>query len=61
MAADAYFFHIEMDLERPRGTPGLAFYQWMMDKDRAARRWNQARLRRLCAGDASSGKVDNVL
>ncbi|MDR5763166.1 MULTISPECIES: MBL fold metallo-hydrolase [unclassified Caballeronia] len=58
MAADAYFFHTEMDLERPRCTPGLAVYQWLMDKDRTARRWNQARLRRLCAGDASSGKLD---
>ncbi len=44
---DAYFFHAEMDLERPRCTPGLRFYQWMMEKDRRARLANQARLRNL--------------
>ncbi|MEZ2350248.1 MBL fold metallo-hydrolase [Caballeronia sp. RCC_10] len=48
LAADAYFFHTEMDWDRPRCTPGLAFYQWMMEKDRAARLQNQARLRELC-------------
>ena len=48
LAADAYFFHTEMDASRPRCTPGLAFYQWMMEKDRAARLANQARLRDLC-------------
>jgi glyoxylase-like metal-dependent hydrolase (beta-lactamase superfamily II) len=58
LAADAYFFHTEMDLERPRSTPGLACYQWMMDKDRAARRWNQARLRKLCASKDSYGHVN---
>jgi glyoxylase-like metal-dependent hydrolase (beta-lactamase superfamily II) len=46
-AGDAYFFQAEMDLERPRCTPGLRFYQWMMEKDRAARLWNQERLREL--------------
>ncbi len=46
-AGDAYFFHAELDPERPRCTPGLRLYQWMMEKDRAARRWNQARLREL--------------
>jgi glyoxylase-like metal-dependent hydrolase (beta-lactamase superfamily II) len=45
-AGDAYFFHAEMD-ERPRCTPGLRFYQWMMEKDRHARRHNQDRLRDL--------------
>lgn len=30
-AGDAYFYHAEMDLQRPRCTPGLRFYQWMMD------------------------------
>ncbi|WP_152979216.1 MBL fold metallo-hydrolase [Caballeronia cordobensis] len=58
LAADSYFFHAEMDVERPRCTPGLAIYQWMMDKDRVARRWNQARLRGLCAGDTWSERVD---
>jgi glyoxylase-like metal-dependent hydrolase (beta-lactamase superfamily II) len=55
LAADAYFYHTEMDRERPRCTPGLAFYQWMMDKDGAARRHNQARLRALCHDDAARG------
>jgi glyoxylase-like metal-dependent hydrolase (beta-lactamase superfamily II) len=46
-AGDAYFFHAEMDPERPRCTPGLRFYQWMMEKDRRARLQNQHRLREL--------------
>jgi glyoxylase-like metal-dependent hydrolase (beta-lactamase superfamily II) len=46
-AGDAYFFHEEMHPDRPRCTPGLAFYQRMMDKDHEARVWNQARLREL--------------
>ena len=44
-AGDAYFYHREMDAERPRCTPGLRFYQWMMEKDRGWRLENQARLR----------------
>lgn len=47
LAGDAYFFHGEMDLEHPWCTPGLRFYQWMMEKDRDARLTNQARLRQL--------------
>ena len=46
-AGDAYFYHGEMDLNRPRCTPGLRFYHWMLEKDRAARLTNQARLRQL--------------
>jgi glyoxylase-like metal-dependent hydrolase (beta-lactamase superfamily II) len=46
-AADAYFYHAEMDVERPRCTPGLRFYQTLMEKDRKARLWNQERLRDL--------------
>jgi glyoxylase-like metal-dependent hydrolase (beta-lactamase superfamily II) len=46
-AGDAYFYHGEMDLEKPRCTPGLRFYQWMMEQDRPARRANQRRLREL--------------
>lgn len=46
-AGDAYFFHAEMDVERPRCTPGLRFYQWMMQKDGRARLRNQQRLREL--------------
>jgi glyoxylase-like metal-dependent hydrolase (beta-lactamase superfamily II) len=44
---DAYFYHAEMDLQRPHCTPGLALYQWMMQKDGRARRMNQDRLRHL--------------
>jgi glyoxylase-like metal-dependent hydrolase (beta-lactamase superfamily II) len=46
-AGDAYFYHAEMDVERPRCTPGLRLYQWMMEKDRPARLANQDRLREL--------------
>jgi glyoxylase-like metal-dependent hydrolase (beta-lactamase superfamily II) len=46
-AGDAYFFRDEMSLENPRCTPGLRFYQWMLEKDRDARLANQRRLREL--------------
>ena len=46
-AGDAYFYHAEMDVERPRCTPGLKLYQWMMQKDGRARVHNQRRLRDL--------------
>jgi glyoxylase-like metal-dependent hydrolase (beta-lactamase superfamily II) len=46
-AGDAYFYHEEMNLEHPTCTPGLRFYQWLMEKDRTARLSNQARLRSL--------------
>jgi glyoxylase-like metal-dependent hydrolase (beta-lactamase superfamily II) len=45
-AGDAYFWHEEMD-PRPHCTPGLRFYQRMMQKEARARRANQARLREL--------------
>ncbi|VWX61070.1 conserved hypothetical protein [Burkholderiales bacterium 8X] len=47
MAGDAYFHHREMDLQHPSCTPGLRFYQTLMEKDRRARLSNQARLRTL--------------
>lgn len=47
LAGDAYFFHRELNFDHPYCTPGLAFYQRMMEKDRASRLWNQMRLRRL--------------
>jgi glyoxylase-like metal-dependent hydrolase (beta-lactamase superfamily II) len=47
MAGDAYFDHRELDPVDPRCTPGLRLYQRLMDKDRVARRLNQARLRAL--------------
>jgi len=46
-AADAYFYREEMDPDNPRCTPGLRFYQWMMEKNRSARLHNQQRLREL--------------
>jgi glyoxylase-like metal-dependent hydrolase (beta-lactamase superfamily II) len=45
-AGDAYFWHEEMSA-RPHCTPGLRFYQWMMQKETRARHANQARLREL--------------
>lgn len=55
-AGDAYFWHEEMDPVRPRCTPGLRFYQWMMQKDARARHDNQRRLRELAA--RSLGEVE---
>lgn len=46
-AGDAYFYHREMDYERPYCTPGLRMYQVMLEKDRRARLDNQQRLREL--------------
>ena len=46
-AGDAYFYISEMDTASPRCTPGLRFYQWMMEVDRSARLANQERLRLL--------------
>jgi glyoxylase-like metal-dependent hydrolase (beta-lactamase superfamily II) len=56
-AGDAYFYHAEMDPVRPRCTPGLRFYQWMMETDRRARLWNQQRVRALRNGHATSVDV----
>ena len=46
-AGDAYFYHEEMNVEHPHCTPGLRFYQRMMEKDRTKRLHNQDRLRAL--------------
>lgn len=46
-AGDAYFFHAEMLPEDHWCTPGLLFYQTLMEKDREARLHNQLRLREL--------------
>jgi glyoxylase-like metal-dependent hydrolase (beta-lactamase superfamily II) len=56
-AADAYFFHAEMDHERPRCTPGLELYQTMMEKNRGARLLNQRRLRELVRQHGSDVRV----
>jgi glyoxylase-like metal-dependent hydrolase (beta-lactamase superfamily II) len=58
-AGDAYFYHAEMDLERPRCTPGLRFYQWMLAKDRAARLGNQGRLRQLKREHGGSVRISS--
>jgi glyoxylase-like metal-dependent hydrolase (beta-lactamase superfamily II) len=47
LAGDAYFHHREMDAQNPWCTPGLRFYQCLMEKDRRARLRNQQRLRAL--------------
>lgn len=52
-AADAYFFHGEMDLDEPRCPTGLRLYQTMMEKDRPQRLLNQQRLRDLKAAHGS--------
>ncbi|MET0376617.1 MAG: MBL fold metallo-hydrolase, partial [Rhizorhabdus sp.] len=46
-AGDAYFYRRELDADRRRCTPGLRFYQTMMEVDREARLGNQQRLRDL--------------
>jgi len=56
LAADAYFYFAEMD-PHPRCTPGLRFYQWMLEKDRRARLENQQRLRALRADHGNDVEV----
>ena len=46
-AGDAYFYRHEMDSDQRRCTPGMRFYQSMMEVDRKARLHNQDRLRAL--------------
>ncbi|QCR35300.1 MBL fold metallo-hydrolase [Nissabacter sp. SGAir0207] len=46
-AGDAYFYRDEVGQPERHCTPGLRFYQWMMEQDRTARRHNQQRLRAL--------------
>jgi glyoxylase-like metal-dependent hydrolase (beta-lactamase superfamily II) len=46
-AGDAYFYRRELDADRRRCTPGLRFYQTLMDTDRKLRFENQNRLRAL--------------
>lgn len=54
-AGDAYFYRGEMDVERPRCTPGLSAYQRLMEVDRGKRLANQDRLRDLKR--AQSGRL----
>lgn len=56
-AGDAYFYRRELDADRRRCTPGLRFYQTMMDTDRRLRFTNQDRLRTLKRQQASFVKI----
>jgi glyoxylase-like metal-dependent hydrolase (beta-lactamase superfamily II) len=56
-AGDAYFFHGEVDPQRPRSTPGLALFQRLVAIDDRARRKNQARLRELVRDHGSEVRV----
>lgn len=49
---DAWFYRGEM-AARYHCTPGLRFYQWMMEKDRQARLENQQRLRVLAQQESA--------
>jgi glyoxylase-like metal-dependent hydrolase (beta-lactamase superfamily II) len=53
-AGDAYFYRHEMDSDQRRCTPGMRFYQTMMEVDREARLHNQDRLRAL-SSDRTNG------
>ncbi|BCG25360.1 hypothetical protein TUM18999_35510 [Pseudomonas tohonis] len=44
-AGDAYFYRGEIGYSQRHCTPGLRFYQWMMEADAQARAANQQRLR----------------
>jgi glyoxylase-like metal-dependent hydrolase (beta-lactamase superfamily II) len=55
-AGDAYFYRHEMDATG-RCTPGLRFYQWMMEIDREARLFNQNRLRALSIDRANNVRL----
>lgn len=52
-AGDAYFYRRELDADRRRCTPGLRFYQRLMDTDRVRRFENQERLRELKRDEGS--------
>lgn len=56
-AGDAYFYRDEVRRPDPRCTPGLRFYQTLMEIDRRARLENQARLRELSLNAAAGVKM----
>jgi glyoxylase-like metal-dependent hydrolase (beta-lactamase superfamily II) len=56
-AGDAYFYRGEMRSPVRRCTPGLRWYQAMMEVDRAARLENQARLRTLSVKHADEIRI----
>jgi len=55
-AGDAYFFHEEMNAQRPYCPPGLRLFQTFAEVNRGQRLGNQARLRALAQEQA--GKVE---
>jgi glyoxylase-like metal-dependent hydrolase (beta-lactamase superfamily II) len=56
-AGDAYFFHEEMNADRPRCTPLLAAFQRLVAIDDETRRYNRDRLRALANEHRSEVKV----
>lgn len=56
-AGDAYFYRGEMGAAERHCTPGLRFYQWMMEADRPARLANQRRLRELSVQHADQVRL----
>ena len=56
-AGDAYMFHDETDPVNPRSTPGLAFFQNLMQVDGTARKGNQRRLRELRASHGDEVEI----
>ena len=56
-AGDAYFYRRELDADRRRCTPGLRFYQTLMEVDRGQRMRNQEHLRRLKRDKGSQIKI----
>jgi glyoxylase-like metal-dependent hydrolase (beta-lactamase superfamily II) len=56
-AGDAYFYRDEIGQAKRHCTPGLRFYQTMMEAHRGARKHNQERLRELSLREAGTVKV----
>ncbi|HEX8667051.1 MAG TPA: MBL fold metallo-hydrolase [Allosphingosinicella sp.] len=56
-AGDAYFYRGEMRQAKRKCTPGLRGYQTMMEVDRAQRKANQERLRRLSVEHAGEVRI----
>ena len=56
-AGDAYFYRGEMRRARRKCTPGLRFYQTLMETDRSLRMANQERLRKLSVDARASVRI----
>lgn len=57
LAGDAYFYHGEMDPQRPHCPPGMRAYQRLMEVDHAVRVANQGRLRGLVRDHGGAVRV----